>query len=355
MRAMNDAFRDRKRRTRRWYFLWLGAGLFALIGIGGAIAMGGGETVIGKTEPTAQRSSPPPKNLAASAALAGASSSAPLGANDSDNDGLKDWEEEIYQTDLAKPDTDGDGTLDGDEVAADRDPLVAGPNDKAAANPEMYGSPEENITARILAGIQQSLTPEMIAGLKRGAVAPGALGGLSNALASIDPKSLVPAPNITRKDISVSGAQGREAVQAYFKAVAETILAEFNPLREGETAVFLKIKESGDLGNLNGLDPVITAYTNAIARIRAIPVPQGYESFAIEELSHLTRARDALQAIRMSGDDPIRIALLLAKRGRLDTAYRAFLERNSSELIARGIPFTAHDSGLGFIDENKRP
>ena len=54
----------------------------------------------------------------------------PALAKDSDNDGLKDWEEELWKTDKNKADTDGDGTLDGQEIKLGRNPLVKGPNDK---------------------------------------------------------------------------------------------------------------------------------------------------------------------------------------------------------------------------------
>lgn len=49
---------------------------------------------------------------------------------DTDNDGLKDWEELLWRTDLSKPDSDGDGTADGEEVAANRNPLKPGPDDQ---------------------------------------------------------------------------------------------------------------------------------------------------------------------------------------------------------------------------------
>lgn len=49
--------------------------------------------------------------------------------NDQDKDGLPDWAENLWRTDPQKPDTDGDGTKDGDEVTRDRNPAVAGPND----------------------------------------------------------------------------------------------------------------------------------------------------------------------------------------------------------------------------------
>ena len=41
---------------------------------------------------------------------------------DSDLDGLPDWKELILGTDTKNPDTDGDGTNDGDEVKQDRNP-----------------------------------------------------------------------------------------------------------------------------------------------------------------------------------------------------------------------------------------
>lgn len=48
---------------------------------------------------------------------------------DTDGDGLLDWEEELWQTDPNNKDTDGDGTPDGEEVRKKRNPLVAGPAD----------------------------------------------------------------------------------------------------------------------------------------------------------------------------------------------------------------------------------
>ncbi len=50
--------------------------------------------------------------------------------DDIDNDGLTGWEEKIYKTDPNNPDTDGDGYLDGEEVASGYDPTIPVPDDK---------------------------------------------------------------------------------------------------------------------------------------------------------------------------------------------------------------------------------
>ena len=52
-----------------------------------------------------------------------------IAQKDTDNDGLFDWEEALWDTDPKNPDTDGDGANDGDEVKLKRNPLISGPDD----------------------------------------------------------------------------------------------------------------------------------------------------------------------------------------------------------------------------------
>jgi hypothetical protein len=54
---------------------------------------------------------------------------------DTDQDGIKDWEELLRGTDVHDPDTDGDGSLDGAETAVSRDPLKPGPDDAVTPTP----------------------------------------------------------------------------------------------------------------------------------------------------------------------------------------------------------------------------
>lgn len=75
---------------------------------------------------------------------------------DMDKDGLINREESYWNTDFQNPDTDGDGFLDGEEVASGHDPLKSGPDDKIFTN---------NLTERLsnlaLSGIVEgSLKPD---------------------------------------------------------------------------------------------------------------------------------------------------------------------------------------------------
>lgn len=75
--------------------------------------------------------------------------------SDIDKDGLFDYEEPLYGTDPLNPDTDGDGFLDGEEIASSRNPTIPGPNDEL----------RKNLTQRVseltLAGLAEgSLKPD---------------------------------------------------------------------------------------------------------------------------------------------------------------------------------------------------
>ena len=64
--------------------------------------------------------------------------------NDSDGDGLKDWEEILWKTDPQNSDTDGDGTDDNTEILTKRNPLVAGPDDLLDENITVFTNTQDN-------------------------------------------------------------------------------------------------------------------------------------------------------------------------------------------------------------------
>ncbi len=70
---------------------------------------------------------------------------------DTDEDGLKDWEETLWGTDSKNKDSDKDGVLDGEEVSKNRNPLLAGPNDVL--------SEKELLTKQGIAETNQNLSP----------------------------------------------------------------------------------------------------------------------------------------------------------------------------------------------------
>lgn len=68
---------------------------------------------------------------------------------DTDNDGIKDWEEDLLKTDSTNPDTDGDGYLDGEEINSNHNPLIKSPGDTQVFYPMPLGE-KYNITNKLL-------------------------------------------------------------------------------------------------------------------------------------------------------------------------------------------------------------
>lgn len=71
--------------------------------------------------------------------------------SDSDNDGLSNHEESYWNTDFQNPDTDGDGFLDGEEVASGHDPLKPGPDDALISSKNLT----EKSSALLVSGLAE--------------------------------------------------------------------------------------------------------------------------------------------------------------------------------------------------------
>jgi len=150
---------------------------------------------------------------------------------DTDQDGLRDWEEALWKTDPQNPDTDGDGTNDGEEVEAQRDPTVPGPDDEMSrvnerkrdilSNQSVYEDFQPGSITDILA---QNLFTSY-AGLKQS----GGLGttsesqaltnitsNVANQVTFIGPYTSVELSTFTRTDSDVLRAYGNNIGQAQF-------------------------------------------------------------------------------------------------------------------------------------------
>jgi hypothetical protein len=92
--------------------------IFAVIVIGFALWSGFHQKNTSISDEMNKNSTSTDQNLSDSSASA-----------DTDHDGLRNWEETIWKTDPNNPDTDGDGTPDGEEVNEGRDPAKKGPGD----------------------------------------------------------------------------------------------------------------------------------------------------------------------------------------------------------------------------------
>lgn len=79
--------------------------------------------------------------------------------NDWDNDGLTNREESYWDADPNNPDTDGDGYLDGEEVASGHDPLIPSPDDVLSTDDNLTMKMSQLALAGLVEGSLKSGSP----------------------------------------------------------------------------------------------------------------------------------------------------------------------------------------------------
>ncbi len=171
--------------------------------------------------------------------------SALLSSNDADRDGLSDSEESVWNADFQNPDTDGDGYLDGEEVASGHNPTVPGPDDY------IDGFNGENLSKR--------LQEMLVAGLAEGSLKPSADTFSSSTAAIADnlaeklkEQTEVPEPQIIVANDSLAAKQNYvTAVFPIMQALPEDITPQsedpfvYTPAQQQKlTAVLAKLKET---------------------------------------------------------------------------------------------------------------
>lgn len=183
---------------------------------------------------------------------------------DSDHDGLPDREEIVYGTDPFKSDTDGDGYLDGIEVATGHNPLDASDNDKT--RPGNFSPLKPNLTAKTvnltiasLIGDDGSLNPNNLSSTDVNVVV-NTLNTQAGVLFFIEP--------VKDSDLQISDDNSPEAVAGYI-AIVSPIFKNyiFNP------KILAGIADSN-----NGIQTAIDGYQRADQALRLMTVPSSWKT-----------------------------------------------------------------------------
>lgn len=128
-----------------------------------------------------------------------------IDTRDSDNDGLPDWEENLYRSNIYVPDTDGDGTTDGDEVAQGRNPVKAGPDDRLA----FIQDPDFATSSTDVEGKRKEFFTKFLA-LQSDKIRETTYRDL---ITGFNPKKYRPTDELV--DLNVTGDNSAEALRAY--------------------------------------------------------------------------------------------------------------------------------------------
>lgn len=235
---------------------------------------------------------------------------------DSDEDGLFDWQEGLWDTDPHKFDTDADGTSDGREVATGHDPKVKGPND-IYSKPLVATNIESGDTYKYDKDINvgKNLTEQVSINLITNYLDAKSLGIYSptmgdqiaeQAAANITNVGLY--NNIELSDLNIGPVTtSASVVIEYATAVNSAATLGFAPGRElGEVQVLKAGLSGGDYSKFKELIPYIDGYKASTKRLLAIRVPSQFAQNHLEFVRAFDSVTLALQGIsKATVGDPL--------------------------------------------------
>ena len=239
------------------------------------------------------------------------SASAVSPSQDSDEDGLADWEELAYGSSPTRADTDGDGTLDGQEIAEGRDPSIKGPNDQKSSLPttdEVFalGASAREGNENLTESLSRELFTTLVAAKESGySEIPSVQEEIvARALAQVE---VAPeARSYTLEDLTVLPSSGKADLLAYARAVGVAVIAHQSVGFAFTTLAFGKALEGGDPLALDLLSRYRATYHSLSSALLAIASPGAVSPLHLSLINNTEKIVASFADMTQVLGDPVR-------------------------------------------------
>lgn len=254
---------------------------------------------------------------------------------DTDSDGLKNWEESLYNTDPNNQDTDKDGTSDGEEIKQKRNPTVAGPNDTQTLSLiDTIATSTKPITATDK--FSRELFTKYIEAKQAGKeITPDLQAQIAEDLLSKDYTEDL--PTITENDVKISTREDDALLQEYGNKLATILSKKRNPNLEQELVTLERIMGQGMTeSDKQMLEETLAYYTSIKKGVLNLSVPAPFKDSHINIAQGINILAQSIEGILDLSTDPVgsmvkigryQDAIDLLNAGQLATRSR-FLELN---------------------------
>jgi len=234
------------------------------------------------------------------------------GEIDSDADGLKDWEEVLWGTNINNPDTDKDSYSDKEETNAGYDPLDPLSNEKTGKKnePKEFIVPDISDSINFTDEIARNASNQIIKGLAYGGepdissaldiMNQGITQDLAEFIASFYTR-------ISEKELKVSYDNKWPSIQKYYADVNKIVFNEsyvMNPWINSET-IFPMIQAE----NFLFADEIIDRFEKTINNAKEIVVPSDFLQIHKKGVELLMAEKKIFETIKEINKDPFKTLL----------------------------------------------
>ena len=224
---------------------------------------------------------------------------------DWDDDGLNNREESYWSTDSNNPDSDGDGYLDGEEVASGHDPLIPGPDDLLPTN--------DNLTMK--------MSQLALSGLVEGSLKPDSpnyeqsLSDLADVIAEDAITSFE--ADLSKTEIRIIDSD-KFSQQNYIEEFSRTHEKLLKTFVEQMLALEENLNNIGAYGMAYGgvaksFSGSASRYQEIYGELLKIGVPKNWESSHLGVIKLVGELSQASQAVVSGANDPIKAVAGLNK------------------------------------------
>jgi hypothetical protein len=274
---------------------------------------------------------------------------------DDDADGLLNWEESLWGTSLANPDSDSDGTNDGEEVQTNRNPTKPGPGDTLQTT--SYGSENTGVSEGS-GGANTELSNTETAKIGRDlfinyiqAKQSGAELNDSTTQKIVEEAITQKIKGVEVKTYSLSDLQTNSDgdFKAYGNKLGQTLTigASQNPVSEIE--IVQKALATEDPTEIKKLDPIIAGYTKILNELVAISVPREVAGQHLNLLNSVSAMLSDIKNLRVVFEDPIVGLIGISSYYKNVESVRSALSELRVAFSTRGVSFVRGEYGYVFM------
>lgn len=269
---------------------------------------------------------------------------------DADHDGLTNIEESYWGTDPFNKDTDGDGFLDGEEVASGHDPRVPGPNDLlAVTNGFIKSARDTNLTQKlsslVTAGIYAGDLKDQSTSQYKSAINNLGLSVLDDGYSTLNPP--------VDSSVIRTTANSQEIQEKYVSTIFDIIekkLMNDALLSFFKIDVLTRMASTGSKNDSMRVELLSEAMNikNIAANIQNMDVPASWKDIHLELLSDVQSLALTLEAFSSMGTDPLKAIIATQNLQDLYTSVPKLLTKMAQKVKENNLQ-VANNTFLNLI------